>query len=71
MHPHFGIFFFSIAKEDHTGLDQKASVMFPEVIRRTDDAHALTGGMVHPFSLFLDHILQGISSILSVDEQLM
>lgn len=71
MHPYFSIFFFAIAKEDHAWLDQKASVMFPEVIRSTDDVHALAWGMVHPFSLLLDHILQGISSILSVDEQLM
>lgn len=70
MHPHFGIFFFAIAEEDHAGFDQKASVIFPEIIRGTDDVHALARGMVDPFSLLLHHILQGISGILSVDEQL-
>ena len=70
MHPHFGILFLAIAKEDHAGFNQKASVMFPEVICGTDDVQALAWGVVDPFSLLLDHVLQGVSSILSVDEQL-
>lgn len=70
MHPHFGIFFFAIAKEDHAGFEQKASIVFPEIIRSTSDVCALARRMVHPFSLLLDHILQGVAGVLSVEGKL-
>lgn len=70
MHPNFSSFFLAIAKKDHAGFEQKASMMFPKIIRSTDDVRALAGRMIHPFALFLNHILQGIACILSVEDEL-
>lgn len=58
MQPNFRIFFLAIAKKDHAGFEQKASVMFPKVIYSTEYVCALARRMIHPFALLLNYILQ-------------